>query len=130
MSRQNRQSRKTWQIPCPMDHQITFVALAPCHSTSHARASRTCGPLCRSPFIENLALMSFEFFAVALQQAGSAEFDGHDRFAVVRRSCLLVGHFQKEQKSDLLGVSHVGKPIIAHRKRPLANKRPFFVKDR
>lgn len=26
---------------------------------------------------------------------------------------MLVGHFQKEQKHDLLGVSHVGKPIIA-----------------
>ena len=32
---------------------------------------------------------------------------------VVRRLRLLVGHFQKEQKRDLLGVSHVGKPIIA-----------------
>ena len=64
-------------------------------------------------FIENLAVVSFEFFAVALQQAGPAEFGGHDRFAVVRRPRLLVGHFQKEQKSDLLGVSHVGKPIIA-----------------
>ena len=64
-------------------------------------------------FIENLAVVSFEFFAVAFQQAGPAEFGGHDRFAVVRRPRLLVGHFQKEQKSDLLGVSHVGKPIIA-----------------
>ena len=63
-------------------------------------------------FIENLAVVSFEFFAIALQQAGPAEFGGDDRFAVVRRPRLLVGHFQKEQKSDLLGISHVGKPII------------------
>ena len=33
------------------------------------------------------------------------------RSFVVRRFRLLVGHFQKEQKRDLLGVSHVGKPI-------------------
>ena len=54
------------------------------------------------------------------QQAGSAKFGGHDSSAVVRRPRLLVGHFQKEQKSDLLGVSHVGKPIIP-------NKTPHFV---
>ena len=47
------------------------------------------------------------------QQAGSAKFGGHDSSAVVRRPRLLVGHFQKEQKRDLLGVSYVGKPIIA-----------------
>ncbi len=57
--------------------------------------------------------MSFEFFAVTFQQAGPAEFGGHDSSAVVRRPRLLVGHFQKEQKSDLLGVTHAGKPIIA-----------------
>jgi len=56
--------------------------------------------------------VSFEFFAVALQQAGPIETFGHDRFFVVRRLRLLVGHFQKEQKRDLLDVSHVGKPII------------------
>ena len=53
-------------------------------------------------FIENFAVVSFEFFAVALQQAGPAEFSGDDRLAVVRRPRLFVGHFQKEQKSDLL----------------------------
>ena len=50
-------------------------------------------------------------FAVALQQAGPLESFGHDLF-VVRRLRLLVGHFQKEQKRDLLGVRRVGKPII------------------
>lgn len=54
-----------------------------------------------------LRVVSFEFFAVAPQQAGPAEFGGHDRFAVVRGPRLLVGHFQKEQKSDLLGISQV-----------------------
>lgn len=63
-------------------------------------------------FIEDMPVVSFEFFAVALQQAGPIESFGHDLF-VVRRLRLLVGHFQKEQKRDLLGVSHVGKPIIA-----------------
>ena len=70
-----------------------------------------CGPLGRGPFIENLAIVSFEFFAVAPQQAGPIESFRHDHY-VVRRLRLLVGHFQKEQKRDLLGVSHVGKPII------------------
>ena len=57
--------------------------------------------------------MSFEFFSVALQQAGPIESFGHADLFVVRRLRLLVGHFQKEQKRDLIGVSHVGKPIIA-----------------
>ncbi|WP_197172069.1 hypothetical protein [Novipirellula aureliae] len=59
-------------------------------------------------FIEDMPVVSLEFFAVALQQAGPIESFGHDLF-VVRRLRLLVGHFQKEQKRDLLGVSHVGK---------------------
>ena len=57
--------------------------------------------------------MSFEFFAVLLQQVGPIEFFGHADLFVVRRLRLLVGHFQKEQKRDLLGVSYVGKPLIA-----------------
>ena len=67
--------------------------------------------------------MSFEFFAVALQQAGPIEIIGHADLFVVRRLRLLVGHFQKEQKRDLLGVSDVGKPIIAQDMR----KVPSFV---
>ena len=69
--------------------------------------------------------MSFEFFAVALHQAGPIESFGHADLFVVRRLRLLVGHFQKEQKRDLLGVSHVGKPIIAQDMR----KVPSFVDD-
>ena len=66
--------------------------------------------------------MSFEFFAVAICVSGKAlaagfsgpiESFGHADLLVVRRLRLLVGHFQKEQKHDLLGVSHAGKPIIA-----------------
>ena len=63
-------------------------------------------------FIENFAVVFFKVFAVTFQQAGPIESFGYDRF-VVRRLRLLVGHFQKQQKRDLLGVSHVGKPIIA-----------------
>ena len=76
-------------------------------------------------FIEYMPVVSFEFFAVALQQAGPIETFGHADLFVVRRLRLLVGHFQKEQKRDLLGVSHVGKPIIAQDMR----KVPSFVDD-
>lgn len=38
------------------------------------------------------------FFAVALHQAGPAEFGGHDRFAVVRRPGLLVVIFRNSRK--------------------------------
>ena len=51
--------------------------------------------------------------ALAAGSSGPIEFFGHTDLFVVRRFRLLVGHFQKEQKRDLLGVSHVGKPIIA-----------------
>ena len=58
------------------------------------------------------------------QQAGPIESFGRDHF-VVRRLRLLVGHFPQEQKSDLLGVSHLGKPIIAQD----MGKVPSFVDD-
>ena len=68
--------------------------------------------------------MSFEFFSLRLQQAGSIESFGHDLF-VVRRLRLLVGHFQKEQKRNLLSVGHVRKPIIPQHMREI----PGFVED-
>ena len=78
-----------------------------------------------SQFIENLAVVFFEFFTVALKQAGPIEAFGHSDLFVVRRLRLFVGHFQKEQKRDLLGVGHVGKPIIAQD----MGKVPSFVDD-
>ena len=45
-------------------------------------------------FIENLAVVSFEFFAVALQQAGPIETFGHADLFVVRRLKLLAAIFR------------------------------------
>ena len=51
--------------------------------------------------------------ALAAGSSSPVETFGHTDLFVVRRLRLLVGHFQKEQKRDLLGVSHVGKPVVA-----------------
>lgn len=76
-------------------------------------------PELHSHFIENLAVVSYKFFAVAIEQAGPPSRWALS-FVAVSRPRLLVGHFQKEQKRDLRGVSHVETPIIVgHGQSPI-----------
>ncbi len=82
-------------------------------------------PRLPAQFFEDLPVVPFQFFAVAFEQTGPAKFRGDDRFAVVRRPGLFVGHFQKEQKRNLLRVGHIRKPIIPQHMGEV----PGFVDD-
>ena len=68
-----------------------------------------------------MAVVQFECFAIQFLEAFPAVFLEDDGIAVVRCTRLLVGHFQKEQKRNLLGVGHVRKPIIPQHVREISS---------
>jgi hypothetical protein len=59
-----------------------------------------------------VAVMGLKLVAVQLEQILPAEFGRHDGRAVERRLGHLVGHFQEEQKGNLLRVGHVREAVV------------------
>ena len=69
-------------------------------------------PRLLAEFFEDVPVVGFQFVAFQLQQALPAELRRHDGLAVVGRLRQFVGHLQKEQERDLLGVGHVREAVV------------------
>ena len=78
-----------------------------------------------SQLLEHVTVMHFEIVTVLRQEASPAELHRNDRRPLVGRERLLVRHLEKEQKRDLLGVSHVREPVVAQDVREI----PGLVDD-
>ena len=59
-----------------------------------------------------MPVMNLQVVAIAVEQALPTQLRRDNRFSIVGRQGLLMGHFKKEQKGNLLRISHVGKAII------------------